>query len=625
MQKRTSPPEFSHSMRADASIAESEHINFDDVKRFVRRYALTIAGSALVALLAASLYVVSSVPLYTARAQIVIDPSLTQLLRGSSGDRLVSLNSAQVGSQLAVLRSEKIAAAVIDKLDLEQNPAFRSAGFSLLGIVSHLFPQSNPTSSDPASDFVNERVTLHRFQSGLDVHRVGISYAINISFTSPSPQLAAMIANATAEAYIQEVIAAKALTATQGSRWLEERIDDLRKQMNTAALDVQRFRSRRDYRIETDRGGEGKNNATNIDGQDETRSHKSMEELESQAQTYRRIYESYLLAYTEAVQKQSYPVSNARVITSAAPPLGKSHPRTKLILAFGAFVGCLAGFGIALMRHSLDRSVRDARQIREEIGIEHLGNIPLMHIQHYRPSFLPVISGNAVQKSQLSAVVDFPFSGFSHGIKRLKAAISLAGRTQPIRCIGIASSLPNEGKTTIAANLAALYAKAGKRTLVIDCDLRTSSLSRQLGAQSEFGIIEAIDGSVEVEKCIVQANDGALCLMPAANGEKGAYSSELFSSAKMSLLLQRLSETYEMIIVDMPPLAAVVDGVAISSILDSVVLIAEWGATPLPVLSEVTRSLRNARAEILGAVINKVDPSTINYGKPHSQYLAYVS
>jgi Mrp family chromosome partitioning ATPase len=93
----------------------------------------------------------------------------------------------------------------------------------------------------------------------------------------------------------------------------------------------------------------------------------------------------------------------------------------------------------------------------------------------------------------------------------------------------------------------------------------------------------------------------------------------------MSLLLQRLSETYEMIIVDMPPLAAVVDGVAISSILDSVVLIAEWGATPLPVLSEVTRSLRNARAEILGAVINKVDPSTINYGKPHSQYLAYVS
>ena len=135
MQKRTSPPEFSHSMRADASIAESEHINFDDVKRFVRRYALTIAGSALVALLAASLYVVSSVPHYTARAQIVIDPSLTQLLRGSSGDRLVSLNSAQVGSQLAVLRSEKIAAAVIDKLDLEQNPAFRSAGFSLLGIV----------------------------------------------------------------------------------------------------------------------------------------------------------------------------------------------------------------------------------------------------------------------------------------------------------------------------------------------------------------------------------------------------------------------------------------------------------------------------------------------------------
>jgi capsular exopolysaccharide synthesis family protein len=210
-------------------------------------------------------------------------------------------------------------------------------------------------------------------------------------------------------------------------------------------------------------------------------------------------------------------------------------------------------------------------------------------------------------------------------VKRLKAAISLGGRSAPLRCIGIASALPNEGKTTIAANLAELFAKTGKRTLIIDCDLRTSSLSRQMGSQSEYGIVEAINGSVEVEKCIVRANDGGLDLMPATDSETAVLSGELLGSERMRLLLQRLGDIYEVIIVDMPPLAAVVDGLGIGSVLDSVVLVAEWGATPIPVLSEVVRSLRNARVEILGAVINKVDPSNATYGKPHLQYLAYVS
>jgi capsular exopolysaccharide synthesis family protein len=607
------------------ALAESEYINFDDIKRFIKRYALTIASSMLVALVLATLYVLFAVPLYTARAQIVIDPSIPQLLRETGGQRLVSLDSAQVESQLAVLRSENIATAVIDKLDLERDPAFEDTGVSLRGLTSRLFSQSSSASNDSVSDFVKARLTNYRFQSGLDVRRVGISYAINISFTSPSPQLAATIANATAEAYIKEVIAAKARAANQGSRWLEQRIDELRKQMNTAALNVQTFRARRDYRIATKRNGSRHSNATATKGREEVRSQTSIEELETQAQTYRRIYESYLLAYTEAVLKQSYPVSNARVITPASRPLSESHPRTKLIVAFGVLVGCLAGFGIALIRNGLDRSVRDSRQIREEIGVEHLGNIPLMHVGQSRNSFLRAMFGSKIPKTRLTTVTDLPFSGFSHGVKRLKAAISLAGRSAPLRCIGIASACPNEGKTTIAANLAELFAKTGKRTLIIDCDLRTSSLSHQLGSQSEHGILEAINGSVDVEKCIVRANDSGLDLMPATDSETAVLSGELLGSERMRLLLQRLGNIYEVIIVDMPPLAAVVDGLGIGSVLDSVVLVAEWGATPIPVLSEVARSLRNAHVEILGAVINKVDPSNSTYGKPHSQYLAYVS
>ena len=91
-----------------------------------------------------------------------------------------------------------------------------------------------------------------------------------------------------------------------------------------------------------------------------------------------------------------------------------------------------------------------------------------------------------------------PFSGFSHGIKSLKTAISLAGRMRQIHCIAITSALPNEGKTTIAANLATLFALSGMRTLLVDGDIRNASLSRAMAPAAKLGLLEAISGAAEM-------------------------------------------------------------------------------------------------------------------------------
>lgn len=618
MQKLVPSEKFSKPISGEQYSAHRDYITTDEIRRFIKFYALTIATSVIIALFGAALYIVYATPLYTARTQIIIDPSLPQVLHEAAAKRFLSFDNSQVESQLAVLRSDKIAMAVIDKLDLEEKTEFTGVGVSLLGLPAKLF---QPSASAP-DDIGKKRIAILIFQSRVDVRRVGISYAIDVEFASQSPQLAAQIANAMTEAYIEEQIAAKAQAASQSNRWLEKRINEVRVDMNDAARNVKVFRSRRDYRIPNNYDEEQKNSATNIGGRDETNTPESIEELESKAQTFRRIYESYLLAYAESVQRQTYRGSNARVITPATPPLEKSHPRTKLILALGTLIGCLAGFGIAFIRHSLDHSIKNERQIREEVGVEHLANIPFLKLRYSRSSFLRSIIGRRRYQSRLNAIIHMPFSSFTNGIKRLKAAITLAGRTRPIRCIGIASAMPNEGKTTIAANLAELFAAAGTRTLLIDCDLRNSSLSRQLAPQSEVGILEAINGSVEVEKCIVQAN--GLHIMPAKGSETEVQSDDLLSSEKMRLMLQRLIETYEMVIVEMPPLALVVDGFAISPLVDGVVLVAEWGATSEPILSEVTRSLRNAGAEILGAVVNKFDPSTFS-DRAHSRYRGYMS
>ena len=670
MQDHVTPYGYATAGRGPGYGSHSEFITFYDVRRFIKRYMKTILTATLLGVVMAGAYVFTAVPLYTARTQIIIDPSLPQTLQQSHQDGIFSIDNAQVESQLEVLRSEKIAMAVINELKLQDEPEFSGGGGgSLLSLPFQLFRSSKPT---PASEFAKQRITLARFQSGLNVRRVGLSYGIEILFRSPSPEFAAKIANATANAYINEQIAARAQSARQGGLWLEERIDQLRSQMNNAALEAQEFRAKRDYRIApsdastTVGGGRARVGAEKDSA---TERQNTVEELDSTAQTYRRIYESYLMAYTESVQKQSYPVTNARVITEATSPLGKSHPRTKLILVFGAFMGGLAGLGIAFVRNSIDRCVWGPLQIREEAGVECLASIPLLTDQtsisaaaQARAMFRKGAMGDMLkgvvdkpstvidtgtralkavvslaenalgrQKAELNrqrddildAVITMPFSGFSHGIKTLKTAIALAGRTRQIRCLAVTSALPSEGKTTICSNLATLFAMSGLRTLLVDGDLRNASLTRALAPTAEFGLIDAISGSAELSQCIVRANESGLDLLPAFGNTPTPYSDDILGSEGAQSLLRDLQTTYDFILLELPPLTASLDGLAIGSLLDCTVLVAEYGKTPVPLLSEALHLLRNAQAEILGVALNKVDMSTVHYGDVAASYRTY--
>jgi capsular exopolysaccharide synthesis family protein len=668
MQEHVTHSGYAIAANSGSSSAEGTFITHYDIKRFIKRYYATISIATLIGILLAAAYAFTAVPLFTARTQIIIDPSLPQAMHDQGSNGIFAIDNAQVESQLEVLRSEKIAMAVIDQLKLGDNPAFNGGPPSLISRIFSMF-RSKGGSVD---EFAKQRSILGRLQGGLEVRRVGLSYAIDIQYRSPSPELAADIANATADAYVAEQIAARAQSARQGGFWLEERIDQLRKQMNKSALAAQEFRAKRDYRIapRTSSAGKSSGNQTNAASKQAAANRQNtMEELDSTAQTYRRIYESYLMAYTESVQKQSYPITNARVITPATRPLAKSHPRTKLILVFGALLGGFAGLGIAFFRHSIDRSVWGAHQIREDVGVECVASIPLL--AHHAP-LSPVaraMLGKAAMGSMMKAVVDnpsaavspavrtfksgwalagrklggrahvpvpataatdvdgildavvtMPFSGFSHGIKSLKTAISLAGRMRQIRCIAITSALPNEGKTTIAANLAKLFALSGVRTLLVDGDIRNASLSRALAPKRKFGLLEAIGGTVEVGKCIVRANETGLDLLPASDAAHAAHSDEILGSEKAQCLVEELQKSYDIVIFELPPLSVSLDGLTLSSMLDCTVLVAEWGRTPAPVLSEGIRLLRSARADILGVALNKVDISTLNYGDMVANY-----
>lgn len=588
----------------DGSPVAPEFVNLGDVAAFIKQHLPAILMTLVAGLVLAIAYVATAQPIFTARAEIIIDPKMTQLTRQQMGDISFSLDNAQVESQIAVIRSEKISQTVVSKLELVKDPEFQKSSGWLASLQELLGNALGRKVQGPGTDADIDRTAVVIFEDGLEVRRIGLSYAIEILYSSRDPDKAARIANEITEAYVRDQLDTKALAARQGSEWLEERIDQLRGQMNAAAQAVQRYKATHDYRITRKFG----DTAAGAAETPPTGREASLEELESTAATYRRIYESYLQAFTESVQRQSFPVADARVISAASRPLSKSRPKTSLALAFGALLGGLAGLALAFVQHSIDRSVRTPRQVREGIGIDCLGQVARLHntgsslvTSFYRRG------SRAGLLHHLDEVVQVPFGDFANSLKEVRTAVGLATRRADIRNFGVTSALSGTGKSTITANLAALLALRGARVLLIDSDMRDPVISRALAPEAQTGITEVLRGDATLEDAVVEVDYSNVHLLPVSAAMVGVtHDMAVLGSEAMRDLLAAARASYDLILVDLPALKNEGDGLSICCQLDSVLVAAAWGETSIEELAEAVHMLRAARARVLGAVITKV-------------------
>jgi uncharacterized protein involved in exopolysaccharide biosynthesis len=311
----------------------TQTVTLADAVAFSRQQFWVIAGTVAVLLILATLYVLFTPSTYVGRAELLIEPEKQPALWQANGTIDLTMDSAQVESQVEVLQSERIASDVITRLGLINDPEFRTSG----------------------SDYARQRAALAHFENGLSARRVGQSYVIEVSFRSPDPQKAAQITNAVTDAYLRDQQQARQDVADQASQWMESQIADLGVQLNTAAAAAQEFRV-----------SHGITEVSGNNGQPQLID--KLTQLEAKAEAYRKVYEGLLEHFTEDKQQASYPVSNARVITSAAQPLGKSYPKTKLILLLAILIGLVVGIAIAAARVMLDGSVRSAKQLRQALG-----------------------------------------------------------------------------------------------------------------------------------------------------------------------------------------------------------------------------------------------------------------
>ncbi|RWH78522.1 MAG: polysaccharide biosynthesis tyrosine autokinase [Mesorhizobium sp.] len=351
---------------------------------------------------------------------------------------------------------------------------------------------------------------------------------------------------------------------------------------------------------------------SSIDNQSQVK----LRELEQKATALSTLYQTFLGRYEEASQQQSFPVGKIRVISDATLPKSAATPRMSIVLGLSLVLGVMMGAGVGGLNEFRERFFRTGEDVRDRVGLKFLGYLPIIGSKVVRDdrrddgqadAKTAQSPSAAERRARMRVSIDAPASMFAETLRSAKIAFDVVMEGQGSRVIGVVSVLPGEGKSTVAANLAGLLAANGSKTLLVDGDLRNPGLSRSLGMEAEQGLMEAVVSGQTWQSVGKIDRQTKLAIVPAVPRGHFSHTSELLSSAGMRRFIDNAKETFEYIIVDLPPLGPVVDAKAFAPLADGFVLVTEWGRTPRAMVQSILSSESYIANKIVGVVLNKVD------------------
>jgi capsular exopolysaccharide synthesis family protein len=278
----------------------------------------------------------------------------------------------------------------------------------------------------------------------------------------------------------------------------------------------------------------------------------------------------------------------ANPIADAQMPDKPSSPKIFQNLALGLIIGLLLGLGVAVLRHVLDTKIRNEDDVRTLTGSPILGVVTYDQVVSLHPVILR----------------DQPLSAPSEAVRRLRTNLQFIDLANRPKSIVISSSIPGEGKSTIAINLAVSLADSGSRVILVDADLRRPSVAEYLGIEGGVGLTTVLIGRAEVEDVVQPLGKTSLDLLPA--GQIPPNPSELLGSVAMADLLEQLSGSYDMVLLDSPPLLPVTDAVVLSNLAGGALVVVGADRIHRPQLQQSLESLETAGAHLFGIVMNKI-------------------
>ncbi len=323
----------------------------------------------------------------------------------------------------------------------------------------------------------------------------------------------------------------------------------------------------------------------------------TLNSLESEIKANKQLYETVLTRFKETkVQDEDLIQANARVISPAVEPSRPYYPKKRLMVMAALFASLVAGIALAFMLEYLDSGFRTAEQLENVTGQPVLGIFPYL-----RDGKVPYLEA-----------VDRPNSIFGEAVRRLRTSLALSDVHGRPKTLMVTSSVPGEGKTSLAVAIAASAAKSGQKCVLVDCDLRHPSVHRVMELANDRGLSTHLTGQASLGDVLEVDLRSGLRVIPA--GPIVPHPADLLGLQEMRSLIHRLEELFDFVVLDAPPLLAVSDALVLTRGVNKVIFVVRWAKTDRNTVKAALRQLLEAGGEVAGLVLSLVD---IRKGAPY--------
>jgi len=325
--------------------------------------------------------------------------------------------------------------------------------------------------------------------------------------------------------------------------------------------------------------------------------------LKREAESNKKLYEELVRKIKEAGINASFQNSSIRVADTARPGLKPVFPKTWLNVLLAFLFATFFGVGAAVLSDVLDNTIRDPDQVARLLNTDVIGSLPA--VKDWRRHLSPIPSANGANSTAVVHVAnEQALSNYEEAIRTLRNSILLTDFDRRLRSVLLTSASPSEGKSTVAAHLAATHAGQHKRTLLIDGDLRRPSVHRLYQVPNSVGLSNVLLQQISWRDAVIRMDSPKdLDILPAGPSTRRA--SDLIGMG-LAELIEEATRDYDLVVLDAPPLLGFAEPLQMATAVDGVIVVARAGDTSRKALSAVIATLVRLRANLVGVVLNEV-------------------
>ncbi|MDD5495832.1 MAG: polysaccharide biosynthesis tyrosine autokinase, partial [Candidatus Omnitrophica bacterium] len=581
---------------------QSREVTLEDYFKVIKKRHKIIAAFLIIIPLAVAILVFAVKPVYRATVSVLIEkspPKVTQfeeVYQTPYGDTLQYYQT-----QYKILSSRALTERVFEELRLIKD-----------------------------KDFKDARDPIRKLYDSISIEPVRNSQIVMVHVDDTDPLRASSIANAFAKEYIKQDIETRNLATKQAAGWLESQLVDIKKRMEESEKELSKYIQQNrivtvpDVERKTETLLESlKQDKSNVEtalaealkrykekhpkiialrAQAENINAKIEKETENllnlqlkmaqynmlkkETESSQQLYTSILSRAKETDVSEKIEASRIRVIDPAKVPDIPFRPKKLRDILLSIFVALMAGVGAAFFLEYLDSTIRTAEDVRVYVNLPFLGYI----------STIGKDIKTEIDKDLLC--YKDPKCAISEAYRVIRTSILFASpEDKPLKNILVTSSLPKEGKTFTATNIATIFSQLNEKVILIDLDMRRGRLANVFNVEQKAGISDFLAGKAELKDIIKKSFVGNLSII--SSGTIPPNPSELLHSGKVALLFEELKARFDRIIIDAPPILSVADSSLLANIVDGVIMVIKGASSHLNAITQTKGKIIEAKGRII--------------------------